>query len=263
MQRQLTIATTSLATESEAAMSKYNENSVLFAIGSVIELAQQQERELHAEQERQAAEQDRAEAARVAQARRAAEETERTRLTQVAEANRHEWETQLAHKEAAIRARIDADTERELEMLRAEYHDGSPLVVPGRSRLSFAVASLVAFAVFGLGALGVHAMGNNNQSGDAHHTTASADTLSATEPITQPVVRTPTPRTTARPVESPSPKIHKPAPRPIAKPRPLVHRPRCRWVTTTQRIQNPLWNHPLNFEGRYKIIKKRVKKCRK
>lgn len=239
-------------------MSKNNENSVLFSIGSVIELAQQKESERQAAILQQKEDLERATAERLAQTRRAVEETERARLTQIAEAARQDWESQVADKEAAIRARIDANTERELEMLRAEYRDSTPMVVPGRSRMSFAVASLVALAIFGLGAFGVHAMGNDNQNA-AHTATANAGSLSATEPMAERAVRAPERMTTPRPVASAPVKIDKP----VIKPRTFHKRPRCRWITTTKRVLNPLRNHPLNFEGRYIITKKRVKKCRK
>lgn len=240
-----------------------NENSVLFSIGSVIELQQQKELEQQAEVQRQKIEQKRAETARADQARQAVEETQRARLAEAAESARHEWEKLVADKEAAIRSRIEADTQRELEMLRAEYRDAEPLVVPGRNRLSFAVASLVALAVIGLGAFGVHAMTNDSQPPVPRTATATTATPSATQAAPRPKVLAPAPVTTVHIAEPTPVKIHKPVTKPKVKPRPIRRRPRCKWITITKRVQHPLWNHPLNFEGRYKIIKKRVKKCRK
>jgi hypothetical protein len=248
-------------------MRKNNENSVLFSIGSVIEMAHQKERERSENLAQQAAERERAETERLDQARQRAEETDQARLAAAAETARHDREIQVAEKEAALLARIEADTQRELEMLRAEYRDGAPVVVPGRRRLSFAVANLVTLAVFGLGAFGVHAMANDNQPPTTNAATASSATpRNATQHTPQiapkPELATPAPVTT---VTQPKPvvvQVKKPVRKPIIK-RPVRPRPRCRWITTTKRVQNELWNHPLNFEGRYKIIKKRIKKCRK
>ncbi len=247
-------------------MRKNNENSVLFSIGSVIELQHQMEQERHEELAQQTAERERAETARLEQAQRRIAEAEQTRLVAAAQTARHDWENQVAHKEAAIRARIETETQRELELLRDQYRDAAPVVVPGRPRLAFAVASLVTLGLFGLGAFGVHAMSNKNQpplpKSATASTTTTTTTVRATEVAPKPELTTPAPVTT---VQKPKPvvaEVKKPVRKPHIK-RPIRPRPRCRWITTTRRVQNPLWDHPLNFEGRYKIIKKRVKKCRK
>jgi len=259
-------------------MKSNNENSVLFSIGSVLQLQQHKERELQDEAQRQKDDHDRAEAARLDQARRAAAAAQRLRQVEAAETARHEWERQVTDKETAIRARIEADTERQLELLRAEYREARPVVVPGRHRLSFAVASVMALAVVALGAYGVNAMTSDNlpplkTSATANAATPGDEPVAAT-PGDEPVAPTPrvlaptsrvlapAPMTTIRVVEPTPVKIQGPAPRPIAKPYRTPTRPRCKWITVTKRVQNPLWNHPLNFEGRYKTIKKRVKKCR-
>ncbi len=237
-----------------------NENSVLFSIGSVIELAKQKEQEKETELQRQLAEQKRIEAERVAQAKSDAEKAEQARLAAASDQARQQWEQQLAEKEANIRARIEANTERELEMLRSEYRDAEPVVVPGGRRRGFALAAIMALVVLGASAFGVHTMTADAQPADHNTATASNPWSDVTRAQRTPVTQAPDPRVAPK---APAPKVVKPATRPRIKVRPRINRPRCRWVTVTTRKLNPLRNHPLNFQGRYLITKKRVKKCRK